>query len=68
MVCRTYIKNISGTVNTTNSHLGHYCDQQNLWFVDNGNIKKSDSNFRGLYLHECGSSSKVKKNVLDFVY
>ena len=42
VICCTNVKNISDTVNTTNSHLELYWKQDNLGFIDNGNIKKSD--------------------------
>ena len=29
VICLTYIKDISDTINTTNSHLKNYCKQQN---------------------------------------
>ena len=59
------IKDISG--NTTKSHVENYCKQQNVVFPDNGIIKKTDLNSKGLHLHECGSS-KLAKNLLDFVF
>ena len=43
------------------------CKQQNLDFIDNSNIKKSDLNSRGLHLPERGSS-KLAKNLLDYFY
>ena len=67
VICRTNIKDITDTINTTNSHLENYCKQQNIGFIDNGNIKKSDLNPKGLHLHERGSS-KLAKNLLDFIY
>ena len=67
MICRTDIKDITDTINTTNSHLENYCKQQNVGFIGNGNIKKSDLNSKGLHLHEC-SSSKLAKNLLYFMY
>ena len=66
VICRTNIKDITDTINTTNSHLENYCKQQNLGFIDNGNIKKSDFNPKGLHLHERGSS-KLAKNLLDII-
>ena len=47
--------------------LENYCKQQNLGFIDNSNLKKSDLNFRGLHLQERGSS-KLAKNFLDYFY
>ena len=46
VICRTHtnIEGISDTINTTNSHLENYCKQQNVGFIDNGNIKKLDLN------------------------
>ena len=41
--------------------------QQNLDFVDNSNIKKSNLNSRGLHLQNRGSS-KLAKNILDYFY
>ena len=67
VTCRTDIKDITDTINTTNSHLENYCKQQNVGFINNGNIKKSDLNSKGLHLHERGSS-KLAKNLLDFIY
>ena len=63
----TGVKNITETINTTNSHLENYCKQQNVGFINNDNIKKSDLNSKGLHLHERGSS-KLAKNLLDFIY
>ena len=51
----------------TNTHLENYCKQQNLDFIDNSNIKKSDLNSRGLHLQERGSN-KLAKNFLDYFY
>ena len=67
VICRTDIRDITDTINTTNSHLENYCKQQNIGFINNGNIKKSDLNSKGLHLHERGSS-KLAKNLLDFIY
>ena len=67
VICRTDIKDITGTINTTHFHLENYFKQQNVGFIDNGNIKKSDLNSRGLHLHERGSS-KLAKNLLGFTY
>ena len=67
VICRTDIKDVTDTINTTNSHLENYCKQQNLGFINNCNIKKSDLNSKGLHLHERGSS-KLAKNLLDFMY
>ena len=43
------------------------CKQQNLDFIDNSNIKKSDLNSRGLNLQERGRS-KLAKKFLDYFY
>ena len=67
VICRTDVKDITDTINTTNSHLENYCKQQNIGFINNGNIKKSDLNSKGLHLHKRGSS-KLAKNLLDFIY
>ena len=61
------IKHIADTINTTNSHQKNYCKQQNVRFIDNGNINKSDLKSKGLHLHE-GGSSKLAKNLLDVMY
>ena len=63
-ICRTDVKDIADTINTTNSHLQNYCKQQNVGFIDNGNI---NLNPKGLHLHERGSS-KLSKDLLDFTY
>ena len=67
VICRTDVKDITDTINTTNSHLENYCKQQNVGFINNGNIKKSGLNSKGLHLHERGSS-KLAKNLLHFIY
>ena len=67
VICCTDVKDNVDTINTINSQLQHYCKQQNVGFIDNGNIKKSDLNPKGLHLHECGSS-KLAKNLLDSIY
>ena len=67
VICCTDVKDIADTINTTNSHLQNYCKRQNAGFIDNGNIKKSDLNPKELHLHERGSS-KLAKNLLDFIY
>ena len=56
MICRTDLKVIDGKVIKTNTNLENYCKQQNLDFIDNSNIKKSDLSSRGLHLHGLGSS------------
>ena len=66
-ICRTDVKDITDTVNTTNSHLENYYKQQNLGFINNSNLKKSDLSSKGLHLHERGSS-KLVKTLLDFIY
>ena len=40
VIRHTDVKDITDTINTTNSHLKNYCKQQNVGFIDNGNIKK----------------------------
>ena len=67
LICRTNPKDIDEKVIKTNTHLENYCKQQNLDFIDNSNIKKSDLNSRGLHLQERGSS-KLAKNFLDYFY
>ena len=67
VICRTDVKHITDTIDTTNSHLENFCKQQNVGFFDNGNIKKSDLNSNGLHLHGRGIS-KLSKNILDFIY
>ena len=67
LICRTGIKDISDTINTTNFPLERYCKQQNLGFIGNGNINKSDLNSKGLHLHE-RDSIKLAKNLLDLIY
>ena len=66
VLCRTDIKDISSTVNTRNSQLENYYKKQNLVFIDNRNIKKSDLNSKALHLHQHGRSKLVKK-LLDFI-
>ena len=67
VICRSDVEDLTDTINTINSHLQNCCKQQNVGFIGNGNIKKSDLNPKGLHLHECGSS-KLAKNLLDFIY
>ena len=67
VICRTNVKDIADPINTTNSHLQNYCKQQNVSFIDNGNIKKFDLNPKGLHLHERGGS-KLAKHLLCFIY
>ena len=67
VICRTDVKDIIDTINTTNFHVENYCKQQNVGFINNYNIKKSDLNSKGLHLNEHGSS-KLAKNLLDFIY
>ena len=67
VICRTNVKDIADTINTTNFHLQNYCKQQSVGFIDNGNIKKLDLNSKGLHLHERGGS-KLAKHLLDFIY
>ena len=66
VICRSDVKDIADTINTTNFHLQNYCKQQNVGFNDNGNINKSDLNTKELHLHERGSS-KLAKNLLNFI-
>ena len=54
-------------INETNSHLENYCKQQNLGFINNKNINKSDLAAKGLHLKEPGSS-KLKKNFIEYTY
>ena len=67
LICRNDLKDIDEKVKKTNAHLENYCKQQNLGFIDNSNLKKSDLNSRGLHLQERGSS-KLAKNFLDYFY
>ena len=67
MICHTNIKDITDTIDTINSHLENYCKQQNVGFIDNGNVKKSDFNSKGLHLYERGSND-LAKNLLYFIY
>ena len=67
VICRTDVKDITDTINTTNSHLENYCKQQNVAFINNGNIKKSDLNSTGLHLHERGSSKFAKKPIRFYI-
>ena len=62
VICRTNVKDITDTINITNSHLESFCKQKKVGIINNGNIKKSDLNSKGLHLHECGSS-KLAKNL-----
>ena len=67
LICRNDLKDIDEKVKKTNTHLENYCKQQNLDFIDNSNIKKSDLNSRGLHLQERGSS-ELAKYFLDYFY
>ena len=67
VICRTNIKDITDTINITNSQLENYCKQQNMLFIDNGNIKKSDFNPKGLHEHERDSSKLTKKTVRFYI-
>ena len=67
LICRTDQKDIDEKVTKTNTHLENYCKQQNLGFIDNSNLKKSNLNSRGLHLQE-RCSSKLAKNFLDYFY
>ena len=66
-ICRNDLKDIGKKVKKTNTHLENYCKQQNLGFIDNSNLKKSDLNSRGLHLQERGCS-KLVKNFLGYFY
>ena len=61
LIGRNDPKDIDEKVKKTNTHLENYCKQQNLGFIDNSNLKKSDMNSRELHLQESGSS-KLAKN------
>ena len=40
VIRHTDVKDITDTINNTNSHLKNYCKQQSVGFIDNGNIKQ----------------------------
>ena len=42
IICRIDIRDIDGNIIETNSHLENYWKQQNLGFINNKNINKSD--------------------------
>ena len=67
VICCTDVKDFNDTINITNSYLENYFKQQNLRFIDNGNITKADLNSKGLHRYKRGSS-KLAKNLLDFMY
>ena len=67
LICRTDLKDVDEKFIKTNTYLENYCKQQNLDFIDNSNIKKSDLNSYGLHLEERGSG-KLAKNFLDYFY
>ena len=67
LICHTDVPDIDEKVSKTNTNLENYCNQQNIGFISNNNIKKSDLNARGLHLHERGSS-KLAKKFLDYLY
>ena len=67
LICCTDVPDIDEKVIKTNTNLENYCNQQNIGFISNNNIKKSDLNARGLHLYERGSS-KLAKNILDYLY
>ena len=50
LICRKDLKDIDKKVIKASTHLENLCKQQNLDFIDNSNIKKSDLNSRGLHL------------------
>ena len=62
LICRTDQKDIDEKLKKTNTHLENHCKQQNLGFIDNCNLKRSNLNSGGLYLQERGSSK------LDYFY
>ena len=45
------VPDIDEKVIKTNTNLENYCNQQNIGFISNNSIKKSDLNARGLHLH-----------------
>ena len=51
VICCTDVKDITDTINTRYSHLKNYFKQQNVGFINNGNIKKLDLNSKGLHLN-----------------
>ena len=67
LICRTDVPDIDEKVIKTNTNLENYCNQQNIGFISNNNIKKSDLNARGLHLNERGSSN-LAKTFLDYLY
>ena len=67
LICRADAPDIDEKVIKTNANLENYCNQQNIGFISNNNIKKSDLKARGLHLHERGSS-KLAKKFLDYLY
>ena len=67
VICRTDVKDITDTIITTNYRLENYCKQQNVGFINNDNIKKSDLNSKRPHLHERGNS-KLTKTLLDFIH
>ena len=67
LICRTDAEDLNEKVMQTNTNLENYCKQQNLDFINNDNIKKSDLNSRGLHLHDRGSN-RLAKNFLDYLY
>ena len=64
LICQTDLKDIDKKIRKTNTHLENYCNQQDVNFIDNSNIKKSDLNSRGLHLQERGCS----KLAINFSY
>ena len=68
VICHTDIKDVTDAINTTNYHLENYSEQQNVGFIDNGNMKKSDLNSKWLHLHERGSSKLAKKSVRFYLF
>ena len=55
LICRTDLKDVDEKVIKTNICPGNHYKQQNLNFIDNSNIKKSDLNSRELHLHSVHS-------------
>ena len=67
LIFLTDLKDVDKKVIKTNTYLENYCKQQNLDFIGNSNIKKSNLISKGLHLQERGSS-KLAMNVLDYFY
>ena len=67
VICCTDIKDITDAIKTKSYHPKNYYEQQNVGFIDKGNIKKSDLNSKWLHLYERGSS-KLAKSLLGFIH